>query len=135
MSKTTQRLGRSFFGKESCVRFEHNDQGTWLMVGKRAGQGWAWQKAKLNAAELGEILCVLTGRLDKAGFFHTFEKEGVKKETRINVSRAEEGPNVFFRVEDNAKPLSAAEQEVLKALLWRVLFESCEDDWQPEAAT
>lgn len=136
MNKTTEtknieRLARAFFGRESCVRFEQNGQGTWMMLGRKNGTGWAWQKAKLSPAEVGDVLCVLNGRTDKVGFFHTFEKEGVKKETRINVNRAEDGPNVFFRIEEHAKPLNMGEQEVLKVFLLRALFDGCQDDWQP----
>jgi len=126
------RLARSFFGLESCLRLEHNATGTWMMLGRKNGTGWTWNKAKLNPAELGDILCVLAGRTSKVGFFHTFTKDGVKKETRINVNKAESGDSVFFRIEEHAKPLNPGEQEVLRALLQRVLFESCQDEWKPE---
>lgn len=137
MNKTekgnSQRLARAFFGRDSCVRFEHADA-TWMMVGKKHGHGeWQWQKAKLNPEEVGEIIAVMSGRIDKAGFFHTFDKDGVKKETRINISKTDDSPNIFFRIDELAKPLDIGEQEVLKALLQRVLYE-CEDDWQPDAA-
>lgn len=136
MNQTTEmknevRLARAFFGRESCVRFEHNTLGTWMMAGRKNGNGWTWQKAKLNPAELGDILSVLAGRVDKVGFFHTFTKDGVKKETRINVNRTVESPNVFFRIEENAKPVNLGEQEVLRIFLERILTETCKDDWQP----
>jgi hypothetical protein len=114
------------------VRFEHNDAGTWLLVGRKNGQGWVWQKAKLNVSEVGDILCVLDGKTTQVGFFHTFEKDGVKKETRILVSKASDGPTVFFRIGDHGKPLNLGEQAVAKAFLQRVLFEACTDDWRPE---
>ena len=119
----TQRLARAFFGQQSCLRMESNENGVWMMVGRRNGQRWVWQKAKLNPAEVGDILCVLAGKADKIGFFHTYEKDGVKKETKINISKAEDSSNVFFRIGEHAKPLNAGEQEVLKVLLERALHD------------
>jgi hypothetical protein len=131
-STETHRLARAFFGRESCVRFEHNSLGTWMMLGRKNGTGWVWQKAKLSPAEVGDILCVVHGKTDKVGFFHTFEKDGVKKETRITVSKAQDGPNVFFRIEEHAKPLNPGEQEVLAVFLQRVLHDGCVDGWRPD---
>ena len=56
---------------------------------------------------------------------------GVKRETRINVKKAEDGDNVFFRIEEYAKPLMPGEQVVLRTLLERVLFEGAVDAWEP----
>ena len=127
-----KRLARAFFGKETCVRFEHNGQGSWMMVGRKNDTGWDWSKAKMNAGEFGSILCVLSGKSEKAEFFHTFQKDGAKSETRITVNKAPDGPNVFFRVGEHAKPLNPGEQEVLRVFLERALNEDSEDDWQPQ---
>lgn len=124
-------FGRSFFGKDSCMRIEHNTAGTWMSIGHKNGNGWQWKKAKLSPVELGDILTVLNDKTDKVSFFHSFkQKDGERKETKIFVSRAEDSPSVFFRIEEHAKPLNLGEQEVLKTLLHQILFKTCESNWQ-----
>lgn len=100
------------------------------MVGKKTDQAWDWKKAKMGASEVGDILHLLDGKAATVGFFHSFMVDGVKKENRINVSRAEEGQNLFFRIGEYAKPLMPGEQFVLRVMLERVLFEGAVDAWE-----
>lgn len=109
-------LRHAFFGQASCVTLDHGQNGTFLKVGKKNGDGWGWQVAKMSMPELGDIISVIKGRTDKASFFHSFKD----KQTKIWINRDDKG-QVFFKIEDHAKPLNIGEQEVLLVLLDRVI--------------
>ena len=82
-----------------------------LDIGKKGTSGWTWNKAKINDEEMAEILMVLEKEKDEASFYHKFGD----KETKIWVNRKDE--QVFFRIEDQSKGLSPAQQAVMAVLL------------------
>jgi len=82
-----------------------------LDIGKKGPGGWNWNKAKINDEEMAEILMVLEKEKDEASFYHKFGD----KATKIWVNRKDD--QVFFRIEDQSKGLSPAQQAVMAVLL------------------
>lgn len=109
-------LKHAFFGQASCVTLDHGQNGTFLKVGKKNGNGWNWQVAKMSMPELGDIISVLKSKTDKVSFFHSFKG----KQTKIYVNRDEKS-SVFFRIEDHAKPINIGEAELMLVLLDRII--------------
>ena len=106
-------LRRAFFGKDNCLVFQVNAEAKKVVldVGKKADNGWTWRKAKIDDEEMADILRVLQGKAEEASFFHEYSG----KQTKIWVNR--KGDNVYFRIEDQSKALSPAQQAVMAVLL------------------
>lgn len=115
-------LNKSFISKNGCLKVQLNNEtkSFYLHIGKKKQDGdWEWIKTKLGDAEVGEILHVLKGTMDKTSFFHTFNER--TKRTWVN-----KDDNGFFwvRVEDFRKQLSVGEQKVLEILLEKAIVAS-----------
>ena len=128
-------LSRVSFGKESCVKLERNGRGTWLQVGRKSGEAWDWQKAKLSDVEVGELLLVLDARQEQASWFHKFDG----RESRISAARKE--AIVFVRINDFAAALILGQQVAFGVMCRRILEAGCEaEEWtgvvagEPEGA-
>ena len=122
-------LGRTAFGKESCVKIERNGRGTWLQVGRKKNGAWGWEKAELADVEIAEMLLVLDRAEGQASWFHSFNGS----ETKISVSRKE--ATVFVRVNEFAAALNPGQQVVFAHLCSRILEKGCEQEpWVPEEA-
>lgn len=106
-------IRKPFFGKDTCLVFQANARAgkVFLDVGKKEGGTWKWNKAKIDDEEMGEILRVLKGETEEASFYHEFEG----KTTKIWVNRKQE--NVYFRIEDQSKALTPAQQAILQVLV------------------
>ena len=117
-------LARAAFGRESCVKIERNGRGTWLQVGRKSGEAWDWQKAKLSDSEVGELLLVLDARQEQASWFHKFDG----RESRISAARKE--AIVFVRINDFAAALVPGQQVAFGVLCRRILEAGCEaEEW------
>ena len=129
MSEEHIVLGRTAFGRESCVKLDQNGRGSWLQVGRKSNGAWGWEKAKLSDTEIAEMLLVLDRAQEQASWFHKFEG----KETKISVTRKED--TVFVRVNEFAAALNLGQQVVFAHLCSRILERGCEQEpWQPEEA-
>ena len=102
------------------MKLERNGHGTWLQVGKKLDDQWDWRKAKLSDFEIAEMLCVLNGKEEQAGWFHTFNGN----ETKISTGRKEQ--TVFIRVDDYAAALNPCQQVVFAYLCSRIIEKGCE---------
>ena len=113
-------LNRTFFGQTTALKVQYNKDLNKIFVhtGKKNGESWKWEVAKLYDTELAEVLRLLNKEIDRIGFFHQFES----KETKISVNRKEE--TVFFRIGDISKALNYGEQVVLKLLLENLILRS-----------
>jgi hypothetical protein len=113
MQHEPTNVRKAFFGKDSCLALHVNvkAQKVFLDIGKKHGGAWAWDKAKLDDEEMGEILLVLEQQAEGASFFHTY---GDKK-TKIWVSRKDD--HVYFRIDDRSKGLNPPQQRAMIELL------------------
>lgn len=109
-------LRHAFFGQSGCVTLDHGQNGTFLKVGKKNGNGWGWQAAKLSMPELGDIISVLKGETEKVSFFHSFNG----RQTKIWINKDDKS-QLWVKIEDHAKPLNQGEQEVLAVLLASII--------------
>ena len=117
-----QLLERAFFGKDTCLIVSYKDD-CYFQFGKKSGDNWSWKKVKMNDVELGEIMLVLEGRLNKTSFYHSFSKDGVTSKTQIFIDTLDSGA-VSFRVPEVTRALQKGEQQVLLVLLKHIVLMS-----------
>ncbi|MBN1159815.1 MAG: hypothetical protein JXA43_01090 [Candidatus Diapherotrites archaeon] len=90
-------------------------------MGKKEGEKWIWDKVKMGEEECGEIVRVLNGKQDKAAFFHQFGEHSNK----IWVSKKDDA--IFVKINEVSKGLTGGEQEVLRIILERLIFDSAKE--------
>lgn len=112
-------LKHSFFGQANCLTISNGNIGSFMSIGKKNGTGWNWEAAKMSLPELGDIIAVLKGVVDKVSFFHQYEG----KKTQIWVNKESEKGIVFFKIQDHAKPLNQGEQQVLQVILKEIILQ------------
>ncbi|MFH2106508.1 MAG: hypothetical protein ABII22_04555 [Candidatus Micrarchaeota archaeon] len=112
-------INKAFMSKQSALKLQFNQakKSMYLHVGKKNGEEWDWQKAKLGDDEAGQILKVLEGRQKQISFYHSFKEQ--KK--RIWVNR-DDNNLVWVRIEDLRKQLNEGEQKVFEILLERAII-------------
>ena len=111
-------MNRAFFGKTTCLKIQYNNGTIYFHMGKKDGESWSWDKVKMGEEECGEIVRVINGKQDKAAFFHQFGDNSNK----IWVSKKDDA--VFVKINEVSKGLTGGEQEVLRVILERLIFDS-----------
>lgn len=104
--------------KNNALKIQYNKDKNQIFfhAGKKDNDKWNWIRSKFSDSEIGEILRVLNGKIDKCSFYHQYN--GKAKRTWINKKNG----YLFFKIEDISKALNSGEQEVMKVLLEKVIL-------------
>ena len=72
----------------------------------------------MKDTEIAKILRLLQQRTESVNFYHTFDGN----QTKIWINRSQE--TVFLKIEDQAKGIGPAEQEVLRIVLEETILQT-----------
>lgn len=110
-------INKAFMSKNNALKIQYNKSVNqiYFHAGKKETDKWSWIKTKFIDSEIGEILRVLNGGIDKCSFYHQFNG----KSTRTWINKKNEF--VFFKIEGISKALNTGEQEVMKILLRKII--------------
>jgi len=110
-------INKAFMSKKNALKIQYNKDVNQIYIhaGKKDTEKWVWIKSKFADSEIGEILRILDGQIDKCSFFHQYNRKATR--TWINKKNG----FIFFKVEDISKALNSGEQEVMKVLLRKII--------------
>ena len=115
------KIDKCFFGQKTALKIQYNQENKSIYLGigkKEEDDSWTWKTAKMKDTEIAEILRLLQEKAESVNFHHTFDGN----QTKIWINRSKE--TVFFKIEDQAKGLNPAEQEVLKIVLEEAILQT-----------
>jgi hypothetical protein len=116
----TQRL-KFFLGQKTALKTQFNEENKSIYPGigkKEEDDSWIWKTAKIKDTEIAEILRVLQQKTENASFYNIFNGS----ETKIWINGKDQ--TVFLKIEDQAKGLSPAKQEVLRIVLEETILQT-----------
>lgn len=112
-------LEKAFFGHKNCLKVQFSlNKDCYFQFGKEIDDSWIWKKVKFNDVELGYILCVLSGRMEKTSFYHKFKDQA----TQIWINRVND--SIIIKTKEISKSLNPGEQEVMKVLIERIILQN-----------
>jgi len=115
------KIDKCFFGQKTALKIQYNQENRSIYLGigkKQEDDSWTWKTAKMKDTEIAEILRLLQQKAENVNFHHTFNGN----QTKIWINRKDQ--TVFFKIEDLAKGLSLAEQEVLRIVLEETILQT-----------
>lgn len=115
------KIDKCFFGQKTALKIQYNQETKSIYLGigrKQEDDTWTWKTAKMKDTETAEILRLLQQKAENINFYHTYNGN----ETKIWINRNQD--TVFFKIEDQSKGLSPAEQEVLKIVLEETILQT-----------
>jgi hypothetical protein len=115
------KIDKCFFGQKTALKIQYNQENKSIYLGigkKEEDDSWTWKTAKMKDTEAAEILRLLQQKTESVNFYHT--RNG--NETKIWINRKDQA--VFFKIEEYAKELSPAEQEVLRIVLEEAILQT-----------
>jgi hypothetical protein len=115
------KIDKCFFGQKTALKIQYNEETNAIYLGigkKEEDESWTWKTAKMKDTEIAEILRLLQQKAESINFFHTFNDN----ETKIWINRKDQ--TVFFKIDDLAKGLNPAEQEVLRIVLEETILQT-----------
>ena len=115
------KIDKCFFGQKTALKIQYNQENKSIYVGigkKEEDDTWTWKTAKMKDTEIAEILRLLQQKTENVNFYHTFDGN----QTKIWINRKDK--SVFFKIEEYAKGLNSAEQEVLRIVLEETILQT-----------
>jgi len=115
------KIDKCFFGQKTALKIQYNQENKSIYLGigrKEEDDSWTWKTAKMKDTEIAEILRLLQQKAESINFHHTFNGN----QTKIWINRNQD--TVFFKIEDQGKGLSLAEQEVLRIVLEEAILQT-----------
>lgn len=64
-------INKAFMSKNNALKIQYNKSVNqiYLHAGRKETDKWSWIKSKFSDSEIGEILRVLNGEIDKCSFY------------------------------------------------------------------
>ncbi|MCK4427980.1 MAG: hypothetical protein KAW16_05815 [candidate division Zixibacteria bacterium] len=118
------KIDKCFFGQKTALKIQYNQENKSIYLGigkKEEDDSWTWKTAKMKDTEIAEILRLLQQKTESINFYHTFNDN----QTKIWINRKDQ--TTFFKIENQAKGLSPAEQEVLRIVLEETILQTSLD--------